>query len=390
MKSSLSLFYFLFYAFVSIPFALYPLHLENLKFTPLEIGSVAAALNLAIMLGAVTSLRLVTNKPNKLRLILRGCTLLALVFFAPLLFSTDFWSTACLIFASSFFFKGAGSLIDALSVRASFQNSITFEHVRVWGSIGFIVCLWCVGPLVDYYGTEAIVLSGIVVLLGLSICSFAVANPKPLEYSQEQIKQTGSTRIQLLGPFPLLLFTVFLNWASSAVMATYLSVYLRDLGWSATLISSAFVAGVILEIALFVVHPRLERRFSLTTLYQFSMLLTVLRWIIMALTKNPILIFVAQGLHGFTFGGTYMSSVKLTYTYLPDHKRDQGQGWYAFFGSGLGNLTGRIVVTSFAASITSYSESIPSFFAVSSAVAAVGFLLSLALPRSETGRVSED
>lgn len=385
MKTTLSLFYLLFYAFVSIPFALYPLHLEVLGFTPVEIGTVAAVTNLAIMVGAITSLQIVARLRGRLPTVLRVCALLSLLFFAPLLLVTGFWGTVLLIFLSSFFFKGAGSLVDALTVRASFQQLLRFEHVRVWGSFGFIACLWMVGPLVDLYGTWMAVLSGVLILALLLLCSFQVEAPPPRETSAPTPHHHWGIR---LGPFPILLGATFLSWASSAVMATYLSVYLRELGWSASLISSAFVVGVLVEILLFVCHPKLENRFSLVALFRFSMLLTVVRWLIMAVTVNPLLIFSAQGLHGFSFGGTYITGAKLTFTYLPDHKRDRGQGWYTFFGSGLGNLTGRIAVTYFAVGIESYEASIPGFFAVSGLVAGVGYLLSLALPKAKAGSKS--
>lgn len=108
------------------------------------------------------------------------------------------------------------------------------------------------------------------------------------------------------------------------------------------MISVAWTIGVIAEIAFFAYFRRVEKKVSLEEILTVSLILTVVRWVILASVTNTTVILISQALHAFTFGGVYVASMRLVPKLLPSEQHDRGQGYLVTFGSGLGSLVGRL------------------------------------------------
>lgn len=382
-RTVFSLFYFFFYGYLVIPFSFYPLRLREIGFSATEIGVVSTVANLSMMIGAIFSLQLAHWLGSERRLgYLWG--LGTSVLLVPLLWFEDFWWIVALMGLAHFAHKGCGILIDAWAVRsAAEQGTFQFERTRLWGSIGFLLLSLVTGVIVDLLGTAIIIPIGILLGTPISLIASKILKTKParserIDTENEQAttrKWSAIATASWLFPFTALLLSLALTFGSSAPMTIYLSVYLESLGWSATLISVAWVVAVSAEVVFFQFFKHLEASISLATLFRISALFTALRWILLYSFQESWIIFLSQSLHAFSFGGLYLCSVKLAYNILPDRMRDRGQGWLVLFGSGLGMLLGRFIAT-YASQTLENFQAASTLFLPAAVVSLLGFVVS--------------
>ncbi|MCI5065705.1 MFS transporter [bacterium] len=389
-------FFFFFFATIASLMGFYPLLLHEYGFSPAMIGVVSFGSQIAMTIGASLSLHTVerfrTTKPWALPyfvLLLGGA---ATIFFALLKGEQRLLLVLLFTALSALCAKGMSSLVDARIVRASFLpgSRLHFEHLRIWGSIGYILALFGLGYLVDHYGTGVIVPLTTLFLFPLGVVGYLVffsdyRRGRFLE-AREESKETealSSTPDRSSWRVACLFFSVALMWASHAPWSAYFSVYLQHLGWSGSWIAVAFTLGVLAEIGVFIAFPKWQERFSLHQLYLFSTALAVLRWLLLGSSPNSAVILFSQLLHAFSFGAHYLCSVKLTYALLPDHLRDRGQGWLSTFGTSGGMILGKGVMTIAALSLADYSA-LSTAFLLSSAVALLSGVAFLPLLRNRT------
>jgi len=389
-QTNYSLFYFSFCAFFAVPVSFLPIHFVHIGLSIGEIAIVAIVANVAVMLGATLAAwsrrRLSVNRA------MRYYGWLCFFTFIPIVFTHDLTLICLWMFLSFFFHRALGVLADAAAVRASARGEIRFEHARIWGSVGFVAAVWILGLVTDLFGiTSILVMSAIFSLsvpLGARLLRVTQPVQSPVPSQAGELPRTEGSSVEMASwrlPLICMLGSVALAWGASAVMFVYLSVYLEELGWSATSIGFAWSLAVFAEIVAFIYFPLLEKKLGIVMIFRLSLMLAAARWVIMALSVDPVLIGIAQCLHAFSFGTLYIASMKLIYRILPDHMRDYGQSWLIIAGTGLGLLLGRIITGYAAAQLDSITQ-LPILFFFAAIVAVVSYCLSLMLKETLTDK----
>jgi PPP family 3-phenylpropionic acid transporter len=385
-QDACSWYFFFFYGFWSVPLAYLPLHFRALGIEPDEIAYLSAGAVLGFALGAY-AVFLVSPRFFSLSRTLAWSAVLSLLFFLPLLWAETFPALLLLMTTSITLYKAGGVIVDAWAVRTGAEGGVHFEKRRVWGSIGFVFFLFCSGWCIDVFGTGAIVpygivLLGFVIFLSIWLASGLEQGSGDLGKPERQGKDLAPAQDQessswRFGVF-LHLLVVALIWASHGVQSAYLSVYLEALQWPIHEISLAWILAVFGEIVVFIFYPRFQDRVSAVSLLKLSAMFTVLRWVILGQTTEPVLMLFSQSLHAFSFAGVYIASTRIIYRILPNHLRDQGQGWLIVAGTGVGGLCGRVAAGFGARGFESIAE-IQILFTFSAWLAAAAFTLSLFL-----------
>lgn len=384
--------YFVSISFYSFVLAFLPLHCKALGFTPFQIAVVSSSATCAAIVGAPLVLQLAHYliPPRALLLLSSALGFLA---FLVLFRATAFWPVLLFFFICLILKRGSDSLVDAQAIRHSATGEIRFERVRLWGSLGFICVTFGFGEMIDSWGTFAIIPSGAVVLF---VCLLAAAVILPLfcpvtgRKAHEVSLAEASSRAKFLPAFALLAFSCSFLWASHSTLYVYLSIYLKSLGWSGKEISLAWNLGVIAEITIFFLFHKLEKHFTLTMIFQASIAVAVLRWLLMYWSKNFYVILFAQTLHAFSFGSSYVASLKLVHLILPEHLKDRGQGMLMSSGTGLGSLLGYLAAGAVATCLQGYEET-NKLFLFSIALALCSLLAALHIrpqTRPEAGKSS--
>jgi PPP family 3-phenylpropionic acid transporter len=163
----------------------------------------------------------------------------------------------------------------------------------------------------------------------------------------------------------------FLMAAAHGVYYNFYSIFLVEHGYSKTLVGWFWAVGVICEIAVFLLMPRLTRRFGLRNILLASFVIASLRFGLIGWGVDVIaLVFLAQTMHAATFGSFHAVSVEVMHRIFHGRHHARGQAIYTSVSYGMGGTVGGLL------SGWLWDPVGPQVtFALSSAAAFVGLLL---------------
>jgi len=368
-RTSFQTYYFLTFSFLAFWIAFLPLYWESLGFDKSQLALMSLAGTVATLFSGPLSLDF-SHKYMGARLLALVLFILNLIVFLPQIFAKGFYLLLVSWFLCLVCRKGMHALLDARAIRAGAEGEFNFERVRIWGSIGFILSTLACGLALDFFGADKLVLIGAGLLVSTGFGAYFCKDflgKEPARLADKLANKLDSdgidSRVYLLPVVALILVNVII-WATHTPYYVYFSVYLSELGWSGFEISAAWTIGVLAEVIYFRFFYLFERRFSLVNILRQAIIMTALRWLILASTTALPWLILAQVLHMFSFGACYLASVKLVFKLLPDDYRDRGQGFLVALGHGLGACLGRVL-----ASFGALSWAIPEMFMLSSAIA---------------------
>jgi PPP family 3-phenylpropionic acid transporter len=185
----------------------------------------------------------------------------------------------------------------------------------------------------------------------------------------------------------VLLVTGFLVQASHGPYYGFFTLYLQRHGYSGTVAGALWALGVVAEIGVFMVIPRLlpwigPRRLMLTALA-----LTVVRWLMIAqfVDKMGFLIF-AQTLHMASFGVYHAVAIHYVYRFFPGRLQGRGQALYSSLTFGAGVAAG----TSAAGYLWDHVAPASAYLGAAGAAALALVIAASALPESPPEAASKE
>ena len=136
---------------------------------------------------------------------------------------------------------------------------------------------------------------------------------------------------------------VFLMQASHGPYYAFYSIYMKDHGYTETLIGQLWALGVLAEVGLFVVMHHLLQRFGARRVLIASLALAAARWLLIGgYPDSLVLLAVAQLLHAATFGTFHAASIHLVYHYFRGRHKGRGQALYSSVSFGAGGAVGSL------------------------------------------------
>ena len=363
----LSSFYFFYFAALGAFVPYWSLYLKQVGFNADRIGELTALLVGTKMISPNLWGWLADYTGRSLRII-RIASFFAALLFAGFLFFQGYAWFACLTLSFSFFWNAALPQFEAVTLRYVKIEPHRYSQIRLWGSVGFIVAVLGIGQLLDHLGVVVLP----IIIVGILILMWLVSLLVPDIKTQARHDNAGSMWQILKRPSVLafLLVSLLVQLAHAPYYAFY-SVYIKHYGYSATQIGFLWTGGVLAEIVLFIYMRRLLKHISLRTLLLSSLLLSMLRWWLIAnyISYVPVLI-GAQLLHAATFGGTHIAAMHLIYDFFGETHQGKGQALYTSLSFGLGGVLGSLY------SGYCWETQSPEFvFLLASASCAVAFLL---------------
>jgi PPP family 3-phenylpropionic acid transporter len=141
-----------------------------------------------------------------------------------------------------------------------------------------------------------------------------------------------------------LLLACFLIQASHGPYYTFFSIYAEDNGYSRSIVGQLWSLGVLAEVAVFYYMYRWLPKYGAKFLLVTAMLLTVIRWWLIAYYVEylSILLF-AQLLHAASYGLFHASAIHLIDEYFPGKIQGRGQALFSSISFGLGGSLGSLV-----------------------------------------------
>ena len=334
----LSTFYLFYFALLGAIVPFWGLFLKSEGFDEVTIGTLMAVLMGTRIVAPNLWGWLADRSGQRLRIIRLGA-LMTLVAFSGAFWAETFWHWALLMFGFSFFWNAVLPQFEVITLHALGSDRHGYSRVRLWGSVGFILTVLGLGWLFDWLAIEALVpiLWGLMLLVWLAaLWVRAPAIKQQLGPSQSGFWETLK-RPEVQGFFLVCL----LIQLSHGPYYSFYSIYISEQGYDNSQIGLLWALGVIAEVLLFVVMPRLLRRTGLRRMLLLGMAICCLRWLMIALLADQLwAVLLAQTLHAVTFGCLHAAGIALVHHFFPAQCQGQGQALYSSFGFGVGGALG--------------------------------------------------
>lgn len=374
--ASLVGFYLLYFATVGISLPFFPAYFRSLGFSGAQIGlllalSPVAALVCPPFFGHLADR---SGRPDR---VLSFVTFGALVSFAPLLISSSYEAVFAAFVAFAIFASSHTTLIDTLALHRVAQVGGSYSHLRVFGSVGFVISSTLFGFAVDAIDRRTVYAAF------AAICAYALWSLTVRARSAPAPGRNPLDGLRLLRDpdITLLLTATCLHWIASAPYNGTLSIHVTELGLLPNVVGLSAGLGVFAEVVVMTLYPRFGERLAPRHILFVSFALSVARWIGMALVDSGPAIIALSSLHGFTFGAFYIASVGYMARRVPAHLRSSGQALYVAITFGIGGIVGYLGSGAGYDLLGGHR-----LFAVAAVVQAVAALLTLRLRPADQGR----
>lgn len=335
----LSGFYLLYFAALGTFVPYWTLYLKSLGFSAIQIGELMAV-TVATRVISPSLWGWLADRTGRPMAVVRSGSLLALVSFCGVFLGQDYWLLLAVMLANNFFWNAVLPQFEVATMNYMAGQTEGYSRVRLWGSIGFILAVMGLGPVLEVYGPE--VLPGVFAALmaGIWLSSLLVAEPAQ-RLPQEQ---HGSIVAVLRRPeVAALLLAALLMQAGHGPYYTFYTIYLEQHGYAKGLIGLYWALGVAAEVVVFLLMYRLVPRFGLQRLLVASFVLAAVRWVMIGWWVDwPWLLLLGQLLHAASFGTFHAVMMQYIHRFFVGRHQGRGQALYSSAGFGLGGAIGAL------------------------------------------------
>lgn len=360
----LSGFYLFYFATLGALIPYWGLYLQSIGFSAVQIGNLMALLVLSRVVAPNVWGWLADHGGQRLHLV-RVAALLAALSYGGVFFGTSFAWLALVMSVFTFFWHASLPQLEALTIS---HLGDRYGRVRLWGSIGFIVAVLSLGPVLDSLGTRWLLPTILALLIGILLFTLLL----PEVAHRELPPATAPFRKALLRPEVLAFLAVcFLMQASHGPYYTFYSIYLNGIGYSKSVIGVLWAFAVLCEIGVFIWVAHLLRRFGLSQWFLASFVLAATRWLAIGFGAEHFwLLLAAQVLHAASFGIYHAMAIQLVHRFFTGRHQIRGQ---ALFGSvsGAGGAFGSVY-----SGFTWQASGAAASFGIAAAIAAMAFVIS--------------
>ncbi len=272
---------------------------------------------------------------------IRLTALLGLVGFTVVFWAHSFFWLFCVMASLSLFTSSTLPLSESLTLAHLATTNGHYSRIRMWGSLGFIVASVILGFMIDAYGIKSLLWFLLAVQVVLFLLTFklpeAKVAPHPHDaFSVWQIIKQPTVIALLVGCSCMV--------TAHGVLYNFYSIYLSGQGYSKGTIGLLWAVGVIFEIVIFMLMPKIMRRWSLKKIMLISLLLAVIRFSLIGVAVTNIwMLVIAQTLHAATFGSFHAASVEAVTQFFNGRHQAKGQAIYNSVAYGVGGTIGGVL-----------------------------------------------
>lgn len=336
----LSLTHFLYFSVLGIFVPYVGVYLDYRGFSSSQIGILLAFVAASRIFGPVLWAN-IADKSGRVGEVLRLGCLLAFLVFIGIFWVDEFWLLTLIFSLMMMFWTAVLPQLEVTTVLATINTKGGYGKLRLWGSIGFIVCSIGVGALIDIFDVPVVLIASLMSLALLYMASLFVLTPTATD---AKIADGGDWKKALNFVFIIFLIANMLLQVSFGAYYNFFALYMNDLGYSG-LNTGVFIAvGVVAEVFIFIFAARLLRNFNIMNMLAFSILLTALRWWVLGnFAEYPALIVLSQIIHALSFGLTHTASVYFLSQYFSKSFQSRAQALYVSIAFGVGGASGSLM-----------------------------------------------
>ena len=338
----LSRFYYFYYAFVGLFTPYWGLYLTSLEFTPIQIGMLLAF----FQLGRVISPNLwgwLADHTAKRSYWIKVTALAGALFFIYSFCAESFLQILFVMMAMSIFTSSTIPLMESLTLSHLSINKGDFSYskIRVWGSIGFICAAVIMGYCIDFLGIGTLIIALLLIQFFIYFQSLRI--PEHNAVSLTTIRRPIFDVIRNPEVIAIIIGCTLMV-SSHGLLYNFYSIYLKTFDYSSMVIGALWAVGVVCEIIIFLLMPKILKFLDLKQVILVSLILAVLRFFLIGLYADTLWVLVfAQTLHAATFGSFHVASVQIIEYFFNKEHHARGQSLYNSITYGVGGVVGGIL-----------------------------------------------
>lgn len=335
----LSGFYFFYFAFVGAMAPYWGLYLRSLEFNAWQIGVLMSLLQV-MRIFAPNVWGHIADKTGKRVTIVQVAAFVCLLAFIGVFWATSFWSLFLVMSLISFFWSASLPLVEATTLSHLKERTERYGRIRLWGSVGFILVVVGLGAALDHFPVTLVLWVVFGLLIGIVLTARVMPEAEMVRHAHEHIPLG---RVMRRPEVVALIAAAILMAAAHGPYYTFFTIHLVETGYSKTLAGWLWALGVVCEIGVFLLMPRVFARVRPETVLLSTLLAAVLRFVLIGwLVDNlPVLLF-AQLLHALTFGAYHASAMALVHRYFVGRNQARGQALYNSLAFGVGGTFGSL------------------------------------------------
>ena len=335
VKFTLGSQYFLYFGVLGLFLPYFNLYCYHLGFSGFQIGVLSSLRTLTTALfpmvwGALAD-KFFVRRP-----IYIFCSFISTAIWALFLLTTDFKAMLVITIFYGIFYAPIISFLESFSMDLLGSKKTRYGHLRVWGSISFILTVVVVGRAIDALSTEIIV----ILILAGSMAHAVLSLNIPTAKKTRKSDFSSGVRALLNRRVIIFQFCAFLMLVSHGTYYGFFSIHLDNLGYSSTFIGIAWALASIAEIFVMINSDRIFKRFSYENVLIFTFLVAGLRWIMLFYATSAWLILISQLFHAVTYGAFHVASILYIDKLTPDDAKTLGQAVNNAVTYGFGIMVG--------------------------------------------------
>ncbi|CAM8312992.1 AraJ Arabinose efflux permease [Candidatus Methylopumilus universalis] len=333
----LSRFYFFYYFFVGSFVPYWGIYLQSENFSPSSIGILLSLFQISRIVAPNFWGWLADHSGHRVKWI-KLTSFLGLIGFIGVFWAKGFFWIFLVMSALSLFTSSTLPLAESLTLAHLATTDGHYSRIRLWGSIGFIVASLFLGYLIDLQGINILLWVLLITQAIIFFLSNTIPEAKEIHHKKNdlpiwKIIKTPSVVALLIG--------CTLMVSAHGVLYNFYSIYLKEHGYSSATIGWLWAVGVICEIFIFMLMPKILRRYSLKTILLLSLFLGVIRFILIGASPNHFyLLLIAQMFHAATFGSFHAASIEVIAYFFKGRNQSRGQAIYNSVAYGIGGTIG--------------------------------------------------
>ena len=333
----LSRFYFFYYFFVGSFVPYWGIYLQSENFSPSSIGILLSLFQISRIIAPNFWGWLADHTGHRVKWI-KLTSFLGLIGFIGVFWAKGFFWIFLVMSALSLFTSSTLPLAESLTLAHLATTDGHYSRIRLWGSIGFIVASLFLGYLIDLQGINILLWVLLIAQTTIFFLSNTIPETKEIHHKKNDLSiwkiiKTPSVIALLIG--------CTLMVSAHGVLYNFYSIYLKEHGYSSATIGWLWAVGVICEIFIFMLMPKILRRYSLKAILLMSLFLGVIRFILIGASPDHFyLLFIAQIFHAATFGSFHAASIEIIAYFFKGRNQSRGQAIYNSVAYGIGGTIG--------------------------------------------------
>ena len=214
-------------------------------------------------------------------------------------------------------------LVDSTNLELLGQHRERYGAQRVWGSIGFVITSAAIGLIVERAGVHFIFI-GNALILACFIIALLPLPERPVRLGASFLR--GLNTMLRQPAWVVFAVSIGLLGMANNGMLNFLSVSIRRMGGSDSLIGITWTIAAIAEMPIMLLSAVLLKRFGARLLITVAIIVYGLRMVLYSIMPAPEWAAWIALLGGFSFGLYWISAVTYASELAPEHLKATSQG----------------------------------------------------------------